>query len=135
MGSRLPKRLLFQPQDHSYPSATAIALGPQRSDCTFVRTADRTKGLFFMGYRTRRLLAVPMMALTAGAGLVVASSPAQAAGATATVKVSSTLMTRSGPSLASRVTGSLHNGQRVSAVCRVTGQSIRGSIRTTAQWD
>jgi flagellar protein FlgJ len=88
-----------------------------------------------MGYRTRRLLAVPMMALTAGAGLVVASSPAQAAGVTGTVKVSSTLMTRSGPSLASRVTGSLRNGQHVTAVCRVAGQTVRGSIRTTGQWD
>jgi flagellar protein FlgJ len=88
-----------------------------------------------MGYRTRRLLAVPMMALTAGAGLVVAPSPAQAAAVTATVKVNSALMTRSGPSLASRVTGSLRNGQRVTAVCRVTGQSIRGSVRTTSQWD
>jgi uncharacterized protein YraI len=88
-----------------------------------------------MGYRTRRLLAAPMMALTAGAGLVVASSPAQAAGVTGTVKVSSTLMTRSGPSLASRVTGSLRDGQKVTAVCRVTGQPVRGSIRTTGQWD
>ena len=88
-----------------------------------------------MGYRTRRLLALPMMALTAGAGLVVASSPAQAAGMTGTVKVSSTLMTRSGPSLESRVTGSLRDGQRVTAVCRVTGQTVRGSIRTTGQWD
>src|SRR5690348_14298906 len=119
MGSGLPRRLHFQPQDHSYPSATAIALGPQQSDLTFERTADRTKGLLSMGYRTRRLLAAPLMALTAGAGLLVASSPAQAAAVTATVKVSSTLMTRSGPSLTSRVTGSLHNGQRVSAVCRV----------------
>jgi len=88
-----------------------------------------------MGNRTRRLLAVPMMALTAGAGLVAAPSPAQAAGVTGTVEVRSTLMTRSAPSPASRVTGSLRDGQRVTAVCRVTGQTVRGTIRTTAQWD
>ena len=103
-----------------------------------------------MGFRTRRLLAVPLMALTAGAGLVVAPGAAEAAkaaqvakadrvaeatGVTATVKVSSTLMTRTGPSLAARVTGSLRNGQQVAAVCRVAGQSVRGSIRTTNQWD
>ncbi|WP_030443013.1 sporangiospore maturation cell wall hydrolase GsmA [Actinoplanes subtropicus] len=88
-----------------------------------------------MGFRTRRLLVVPMMALTAGAGLVVASSPAQAAGVTGTVEVSGTLMTRSGPALSSRVTGSLRDGQRITAVCRAAGQTVRGSIRTTGQWD
>jgi flagellar protein FlgJ len=89
-----------------------------------------------MGDRTRRLLAVPLMALTAGAGLVAVSSPAQAAGpAPAVVKSSTPLKTRSGPSVAYRVTGSLRNGQKVTVVCRVTGQSIRGSVRTTNQWD
>ncbi|MCU7726636.1 sporangiospore maturation cell wall hydrolase GsmA [Actinoplanes sp. KI2] len=88
-----------------------------------------------MGRRTRRLIAVPMMALTAGAGLMVVASPAQAAGTTAVVKANSPLKTRSGPSLASRITGSLRNGQKITAVCRVTGQSVRGSVRTTSQWD
>ena len=81
------------------------------------------------------MLAVPLMALTAGAGLVVAPGAAEAAGVTATVKVSSSLKTRTGPSLTARVTGSLRNGQKVTAVCRTTGQSIRGSVRTTSQWD
>lgn len=87
-----------------------------------------------MGLNTR-LLAGPLLALAAGAGPVVAPVAADAAGVTATVKVGSTLKTRSAPSLSSRITGTLRNGQRVTAVCRVTGQSIRGSVRTTNQWD
>jgi flagellar protein FlgJ len=31
--------------------------------------------------------------------------------------------------------GSLRNGQQVTAICRVTGPSVRGSVRTTTQWD
>ncbi|MFI5891296.1 sporangiospore maturation cell wall hydrolase GsmA [Actinoplanes sp. NPDC051513] len=88
-----------------------------------------------MGLNTRRLLAVPLMALAAGAGLVVAPGAAEAAAVTATVKVGSTLKTRSGPSLAAKITGSLRNGQKVTASCRVTGPSVRGSVRTTTQWD
>ncbi|WP_433382294.1 sporangiospore maturation cell wall hydrolase GsmA [Actinoplanes sp. CA-142083] len=88
-----------------------------------------------MGLNTRRLLAVPLMALTAGAGLVVAPGAAEAAGVTATVTVGSTLKTRSAPSLAAKITGSLRNGQKVTALCRVTGPSVRGSVRTTTQWD
>src|SRR5690349_19074651 len=88
-----------------------------------------------MGLNTRRLLAVPLMALTAGAGLAMAPGAAEAAGVTATVKVGSTLKTRSGPSLAAKVMGSLRNGQQVTAICRVTGPSVRGSVRTTTQWD
>jgi uncharacterized protein YraI len=83
----------------------------------------------------RRLLAAPLLALAAGAGLVVAPGAAAAAGVPATVKVGSTLKTRSGPSLAAKITGSLRNGQKITTVCRVTGQSVRGSVRTTTQWD
>ncbi|HEX5200000.1 sporangiospore maturation cell wall hydrolase GsmA [Paractinoplanes rhizophilus] len=88
-----------------------------------------------MGLNTRRLLAVPLMALAAGAGLVVAPGAAEAAGVTATVKVRTTLKTRSGPSLTAKTTGSLRNGQKVTATCRVNGPSVRGSQRTTKQWD
>lgn len=83
----------------------------------------------------RRLLAAPLLALVAGAGLVAAPGAAAAAGVPATVKVGSTLKTRSGPSLATKITGSLRNGQRITTVCRVTGQPVRGSVRTTSQWD
>jgi flagellar protein FlgJ len=88
-----------------------------------------------MGHDTRRLLAGPILALAVGAGLVVAPAAAQAAGVPATVEVRSSLKLRSGPSLAAKVLGAVRNGQRVTAVCSVTGQTVRGSVRTTNQWD
>jgi uncharacterized protein YraI len=88
-----------------------------------------------MGIDTRRLLAGSLLVLATGAGLVCTPGAAQAAGVTATVKVGSALKTRSAPSLAARITGTVRNGQKVTAVCRVTGQVVRGSVRTTAQWD
>ena len=80
-------------------------------------------------------LAGPLLALAVGAGLVVAPGSAYAAGVSATVDVRSTLKVRSAPSLAAQVVGSLRDGQRVTAVCSVTGQNVRGSVRTTTQWD
>jgi uncharacterized protein YraI len=88
-----------------------------------------------MGLKTRRLLTGPLLTLAVGTGLVVAPTAAQAAGVPATVEVRSTLMLRSGPSLAARVVGSLRPGQRITAICGVTGQTVRGSVRTTSQWD
>jgi flagellar protein FlgJ len=85
-----------------------------------------------MGLNT---LAGPLLALAVGAGLVVAPAAAEAAGVTATVEVRGTLQVRSAPTLAAKAVGSLRDGQRVSLLCRVTGQSVRGSLRTTAQWD
>ncbi|MBM2621425.1 sporangiospore maturation cell wall hydrolase GsmA [Actinoplanes sp. LDG1-06] len=82
-----------------------------------------------------RRFAGPLLVAAVGAGLVVAPAAANAAGATLTVDVRSTLKVRSEPSLAAKVVGSLRDNQRVSAVCSVTGQSVRGSVRTTAQWD
>ena len=88
-----------------------------------------------MGSNTRRLLAVPLLTLAVGPALVVAPTAAQAAGVAATVEVRSTLKLRSGPSLASKVVGTLRNGRRVTVICGVTGQTVRGSVRTTNQWD
>ncbi|SNY73723.1 sporangiospore maturation cell wall hydrolase GsmA [Paractinoplanes atraurantiacus] len=83
---------------------------------------------------TRRL-AGPMLALAVGAGLFAVPQTASAAGVTATVDVRSTLKVRSAPSLAAKVVGSLRDNQKVSVACSVTGQSVRGSVRTTTQWD
>jgi hypothetical protein len=88
-----------------------------------------------MGQNTRRLLAGPLLALAVGAGLGIAPGTAQAAGVPVTVEVRSTLKVRSAPSLAATVVGSLRGGQRVSAICAIAGQSVRGSVRTTTQWD
>lgn len=88
-----------------------------------------------MGIHTRRLLAGLLLVLAAGAGLVVAPGAAEAAGVTATVEVRGTLKTRSGPALSAAVAGSLRDGQRVTAVCATTGSNVRGTVRTTTQWD
>ncbi|MBL7258397.1 sporangiospore maturation cell wall hydrolase GsmA [Paractinoplanes lichenicola] len=82
-----------------------------------------------------RRFAGPLLVAAVGAGLVTAPAPAFAAGATVTVDVRSTLKVRSAPSLAAKVVGSLRDNQRVAAVCSITGQNVRGSVRTTAQWD
>ncbi|MEV4348488.1 sporangiospore maturation cell wall hydrolase GsmA [Actinoplanes sp. NPDC049596] len=83
---------------------------------------------------TRRL-AGPMLALAVGAGLLGVPQAAYAAGVTATVDVRGTLKVRSAPSLASKVVGSLRDNQKISVACSVAGQSVRGSVRTTTQWD
>jgi hypothetical protein len=89
-----------------------------------------------MGRLTRRMLAGPLLVLAAGAGTGLAPTAAHAAaGVSATVSVRSTLMIRAAATLDSKVLGSLHDGQRVTAVCSVAGPSVRGSIRTTTQWD
>jgi uncharacterized protein YraI len=82
-----------------------------------------------------RRFAGPLLVFAVGAGLVAAPGVANAAAVSATIDVRTTLKVRSGPSLADKVLGSLRDNQRVSTVCSVTGQSVRGSVRTTAQWD
>nr|WP_221381254.1 sporangiospore maturation cell wall hydrolase GsmA [Actinoplanes polyasparticus] len=82
-----------------------------------------------------RRFAGPLLVFAVGAGLVAAPGAANAAAVSATIDVRTTLKVRSGPSLADKVLGSLRDNQRVSAVCAVTGQSVRGSVRTTTQWD
>jgi flagellar protein FlgJ len=112
------------------------ALTSQLSAETFVRTADEERGDVFMGRFTRHILAGPMLVLAAGAGAGLAPGAAHAAaGVSATVQVRTTLMVRAAATLDSKVLGSLRNGQKVTATCSVTGPSVRGSVRTTAQWD
>jgi hypothetical protein len=82
------------------------------------------------------MLAGPLLVLAAGAGTGLAPGVAHAAtGVSATVSVRSTLMIRAAATLDSNVLGSLRNGQKVTATCSVAGPSVRGSIRTTTQWD
>jgi uncharacterized protein YraI len=89
-----------------------------------------------MGLNTRRLLAAPLLVLAAGGGLLLAPGAAEAAGVTATIDVNSApLKMRKSPSLAAPVVGTLRDNQRVTLVCSVTGPSVRGSVRTTTQWD
>ena len=82
-----------------------------------------------------RRFAGPLLVIAVGAGLVTAPGTANAAAVSATIDVRTSLKVRSGPSLADQVRGSLRDNQRVSVVCAVTGQSVRGSVRTTTQWD
>ncbi|GAA0559677.1 hypothetical protein GCM10010172_48470 [Paractinoplanes ferrugineus] len=89
-----------------------------------------------MGLNTRRLLAAPLLVLAAGGGLLLAPSAAQAAGVTATVDVNSApLKMRKSPSLTGTVVGTLRDNQKVTIVCAVTGPAVRGSVRTSTQWD
>jgi flagellum-specific peptidoglycan hydrolase FlgJ len=92
------------------------------------------KETFFMRQYARRVTG-PLLVLAVGAGLVAAPAAANAAGVSVTVEVRSMLKVRSAPSLAAGVVGSLRGGQKVTALCAVTGQSVRGSVRTTTQWD
>ncbi len=82
-----------------------------------------------------RRFAGPLLVLAVGAGLMSAPGAANAAGVSATIDVRSTLQVRSAPSLAAKAVGSLRDNQKVVALCSVTGQSVRGSVRTTVQWD
>jgi uncharacterized protein YraI len=88
-----------------------------------------------MGRLTRRTMAGPLLVLAAGAGMGFAPHAALAAGVSATVEVRSTLMIRAGATLDSAAVGTLRNGQKITATCSVTGPSVRGSLRTTTQWD
>jgi flagellar protein FlgJ len=89
----------------------------------------------FMLHTTRRLLAGPLLIAAAAAGLVAVPAAANAAGITATVDVRSTLLVRSAPSLAAAEAGQLHDGDKVTVECSVAGTKVRGSVRTTDQWD
>jgi hypothetical protein len=89
----------------------------------------------FMLHTTRRLLAGPLLIAAVAAGLVAVPATAQAAGVSATVDVRSTLLVRSAPSLSASPVGKLHDEDRVTVECSVTGTRVRGSVRTTDQWD
>jgi uncharacterized protein YraI len=88
-----------------------------------------------MGRYTRGMIAGPLLALAAGAGAGLVPVAAHAAGVSATVQVRSALMVRATPALDSPVLGTLRNGEQVTALCSVSGDSVRGSVRTTTQWD
>jgi hypothetical protein len=89
-----------------------------------------------MGRLTRRMIAGPLLVLAAGAGTGLAPGTAHAStGVSATVSVRSTLMIRTNATLDSKVLGSVRDGQKVTVLCGVDGPSVRGSVRTTTQWD
>jgi hypothetical protein len=89
----------------------------------------------FMLHTTRRLFAGPLLIAAVAAGPLAVPGAAEAAGVTATVDVRSTLLVRSAPSLAATPVGKLHDHDRVTVACSVPGTKVRGSVRTTDQWD
>jgi flagellum-specific peptidoglycan hydrolase FlgJ len=89
----------------------------------------------FMLHTTRRLLAGPLLIAAVAAGLVAVPGAADAAGISATVDVRSTLLVRSAPSLAAAEVGRLYDNDQVSVECSVAGTKVRGSVRTSDQWD
>ena len=88
-----------------------------------------------MSYRTRRLVAGPLLVAAMSAGLAVAPAAANAAAVTATISVGGTLKVRAAPSLAAKIVGSVRDKQKVSIVCSVVGLTVRGKVRTTNLWD
>ncbi|WP_051704117.1 sporangiospore maturation cell wall hydrolase GsmA [Glycomyces sp. NRRL B-16210] len=75
-----------------------------------------------------------VLALAAGAVLVVAL-PAQAAVTGATVSTASgPLNVRSGPATDQKVVASLNRGAAVSVVCKVRGEHVSGHVRNSSTW-
>ncbi|HYN94902.1 MAG TPA: sporangiospore maturation cell wall hydrolase GsmA [Pilimelia sp.] len=92
----------------------------------------------------RRLLLGALTATCATApSLVAVAPPAWAAEprahtvstVAATVRVDGVLRVRTGPSTATAPVGTVRDGARLAVFCAVPGQQVRGSVRTTAQWD
>jgi uncharacterized protein YraI len=88
-----------------------------------------------MSHTTRRLLTGAVLVLAAGAGAAAAPVAAMAAGVTVTIDVDRELKVRSAPSLTAKVVGTLRDGRKVAVDCSVKGQTVRGKVRTSAQWD
>jgi flagellum-specific peptidoglycan hydrolase FlgJ len=84
--------------------------------------------------RTRQVLA-PFLAACASASAVIFVPGAAEAATSGTVKVGSSLTVRAAPTSASAKVGSLRNKAKVSIACRVNGQYVKGTVRSTAQWD
>ena len=85
----------------------------------------------------RRLLLAPLLAVCAS-GAIIAMHPAVADAATisATVKLrSGTLKVRAAATTGSAVVGTLRNKAKVAIACRVNGQKVKGTVRTTTQWN
>jgi hypothetical protein len=69
--------------------------------------------------------------------IVIAPAPGYAASATATARVTagSALNVRTGPAMDYLVVRTVGNGTGLTIVCQLSGQSVAGSVRTTAVWD
>jgi len=66
----------------------------------------------------------------------IPSCSALAAAAGFTVRTDgSALNVRSGPASSAAKTGTVANQARVSLACAVNGETVRGTVRSTAQWD
>lgn len=83
--------------------------------------------------RTGRWVIGMVAALTVG--VVAAPEPASAAGAVVSVAWGSVLNVRSGPSTGNGIVRTVPSGAALSVGCQVQGQSIAGTVRTTATWD
>jgi uncharacterized protein YraI len=83
--------------------------------------------------RTGRWVVGLVVALTLG--VIVAPESASAAAAVVAVSPGSVLNVRSGPSTAHGVVRTLPAGAGLSVGCQVSGQTIAGTMRTTATWD
>jgi hypothetical protein len=83
--------------------------------------------------RSGRWVVALVVALTLG--VVAAPGSASAAGAVVAVAPGSVLNVRSGPSTAHGVVRTLPSGAALSIGCQVQGQTIAGTVRTTATWD
>jgi Mannosyl-glycoprotein endo-beta-N-acetylglucosaminidase len=84
----------------------------------------------------RRILVAPLLVLCASGAVVTLDAGVAQAATTATVKVSGgTLKIRSGPATSWTIIGSLKNKAKVTIACQVAGQWIKGSVRSTTQWD
>jgi len=105
-----------------------------------------------MGSYSRRMLAMPILALAVGVGLGLAPGAANAAGALATAPVKPTATTvkykvgtvhsadgkvniRTGPSISALVKRTVTDGAKVYGVCGVVGSLVNGTVRSTTQWD
>jgi flagellar protein FlgJ len=79
------------------------------------------------------LLATSATGATLGTGVDAGFA---ASTVTATVRTTSgALNLRSGPSSSTTPVGSLANGSRITISCAVSGQSVKGTVRTSSQWD
>ncbi|SDS15569.1 sporangiospore maturation cell wall hydrolase GsmA [Actinoplanes derwentensis] len=92
-----------------------------------------------MGHTTRRLLTGVLLVLAAGAGTVTSPGVAQAAGSAGVIGTIRTtdgpVNVRSGPSAKSAAVRKIANGGTVRLACSVQGPKVKGTVRTTTQWD
>ncbi|HWS39012.1 MAG TPA: sporangiospore maturation cell wall hydrolase GsmA [Actinoplanes sp.] len=89
--------------------------------------------------QTRRLLTGFLLVLAAGAGTVTSPGMAQAAASPyVTGKIRTTdgaVNVRSGPSAQTAAIRRISNGGAVKLACSVQGPKVKGTVRTTTQWD